>query len=843
MKSVVRRTHLGTLVCLARCFVAVGLLVCGVGRLGAVEKRLVVSLSGKQELAVLAIDDDGGLKILSRSPVVGAPAALCFDSTGRNLYVASANPGTISVHRADADRLEHLQTVSVPAKPSYLTIDPTGRFLLASYFVTGQVSVHRIVGKGRLSNAPVELLSIDPRAHSVVFDPSGRFVFVSHTQTNSITQFRFDNQTGKLKPNSTSKLQRDVGIGPRHLWFRPDGKFAYGSDESGRSISGYQFDAASGALTHLQTLSSFPDDFEGKGSTSRVQVHPSGKFVYVANRIHGSLAVFGIDEDSGRVELIQRVPNDKVVRGFNITADGNFLVSAGQNSGMVVSYQIDEMGRLHRKAELAVGGTPWWVASFPSSDEPPQVVVQNAARVLRTADRSLMLGQGTMAGETTESSVLLQTRLTFGTELNEQGDLPGSVGAACFEWSLSEDLKNAMRTEFQLASPERDFIVRQKLTNLRPDTLYHYRAIYGESQSDAKAGPSCSFRTLPGGGVSRPVNFIVGSCMNYIKFMHGKAGNAGGPLTATTEDKQLGFPAFAAMQSLRPEFFVGTGDIVYYDNPFRVSKTVEEMRRCWHEQFRFPRMIEFFQHVPAYWSKDDHDYRYNDSDNESDRLPLPETGLSMFREQLPITAVDSTNSLTYRTIRVSRDVQIWMTEGRDFRSANDAPDGPEKTMWGREQRDWLQATLKASDAKWKLLITPTPIVGPDDAYKNDNHATLAGFRHEADSFFQWVKQNDVENLFLICGDRHWQYHSIHPTGVHEFACGALNDENSRMGVEPGDQYGTDPDGLVRQPFNSPEPSGGFLQIIAGETLGVTFFDDHANALHRIQFPIGGSPSE
>ena len=66
--------------------------------------------------------------------------------------------------------------------------------------------------------------------------------------------------------------------------------------------------------------------------------------------------------------------------------------------------------------------------------------------------------------------------------------------------------------------------------------------------------------------------------MNYNKFMHGKKGKAGGPLTATEEDKHLGYPSFAAMLKLQPDFFVGTGDIVYYDNPMRVAR--DRCRSC-----------------------------------------------------------------------------------------------------------------------------------------------------------------------------------------------------------------------------------------------------------------------
>lgn len=437
-----------------------------------------------------------------------------------------------------------------------------------------------------------------------------------------------------------------------------------------------------------------------------------------------------------------------------------------------------------------------------------------------------------MAGEVTASNVLLQTRLTAAAELNDKGDLPGAAGVACFEWSAREDFTGAKRTPFREADGAHDFIVRDELTGLQPNTVYFYRAIYGATKDATQAGPICSFKTLAGAKVDTEVRFIVGSCMNYNKFIHGKLGKAGGPLTATEEDKRLGYPSFAAMKDLRPDFFVGTGDIVYYDNPFRVAKTVEQLRLCWHEQFRFPRMIEFFQSVPAYWSKDDHDFRYNESDNSTDQLPLPETGIDMFREQLPMVAVGS-KAPTYRTHRASKDLQVWITEGRDYRSPNEMPDGPNKSLWGVEQREWLERTLKASDAKWKILISPTPMVGPDDASKIDNHASLHGFRHEADAFFEWLAQNKIGQLIVICGDRHWQYHSIHPCGVEEFACGALNDENSRMGVAPGDKKGTDPQALIKQEYTSPTPNGGFLQVTAGDELVFEHYDSRGKQLYRV----------
>lgn len=451
-------------------------------------------------------------------------------------------------------------------------------------------------------------------------------------------------------------------------------------------------------------------------------------------------------------------------------------------------------------------------------------------------------GQGVLVGEVTAGGALLQVRLTkvAGPELDEAGDVPGAAGVACFEYGLKEDLSDARRTEWMTARGENDFIVRGVLTGLERGTTYYYRPVFGEKREEVQQGSIGQFATLPGVESEAETSFIVGSCMNYHSFLHGKS-NGGGPKTATEEDKRLGYPSFAAMEELRPAFFVGTGDIVYYDHPkVTAAQSITDLRKKWHEQFRFPRLIEFFGRTPTYWSKDDHDFRYNDSDLTGEKLPSVGLGIEMFREQMPIFPQGDNKSPTYRTHRIQKDLQIWLTEGRDYRSANKSPDGEQKSLWGTEQREWLKRTLKESDATWKILISPTPMVGPDDAYKTDNHANLGGFRHEADAFFEWLNENGITGFAIVCGDRHWQYHSIHPSGVEEFGCGALNDENSRLGVAPGSPKGTDPEGKIRQPYLYQEPTGGFLRVTVGKRddgrgrLVMEHRDDRGKVMNRAE---------
>jgi len=253
------------------------------------------------------------------------------------------------------------------------------------------------------------------------------------------------------------------------------------------------------------------------------------------------------------------------------------------------------------------------------------------------------------------------------------------------------------------------------------------------------------------------------------------------------------------MGSLGLNFLVPTGDTVYYDSDLPRARTIELARHHWHRIYSLPRIVEFHREVPGYWEKDDHDTLSDDvwpTRNPEWMLPMTfEDGLKLFREQVPI------GDEAYRTIRWGKGLQVWIVEGRDFRSANTMEDGPDKTIWGFEQREWLMRTILESDASFKVLISPTPIVGPDRTNKRDNHSNTA-FAYEGNLFRSWTKEEQLDRFYVVCGDRHWQYLSIDPkTGLREFSCGPASDVHA--GGTPGHN-------IKYQPFH--RVAGGFLSV-------------------------------
>jgi alkaline phosphatase/alkaline phosphatase D len=216
--------------------------------------------------------------------------------------------------------------------------------------------------------------------------------------------------------------------------------------------------------------------------------------------------------------------------------------------------------------------------------------------------------QGEISGEPTQSSIILQSRLTHGRNLI-QGDMPGARGVACFELSENPNFHNSFKTEWTQALPEHDYIIKQKVNNLSNGTLYYYRLLYGRDQHEIKKGKTCTFKTLDGPEAETEITFVVVTGMNYNLFHYG----SGSRTAYKGHDKHLGYPALKTILDMQPDFFVGTGDNIYYDNPSKTAaKTREELRKKWHEQFVQPRYINLFARIPTYWEKDDHDHRYND---------------------------------------------------------------------------------------------------------------------------------------------------------------------------------------------------------------------------------------
>ena len=330
--------------------------------------HMYVSLQDDDKISIFTVDSSTGkLNLQEVVDVIGGPAPLAITPDRKFLYVGRRANREISSFRINQSTggLTLVGTALLDDDPCYLATDRRGRFVLSSYYEGGKAAVHAIGDDGAASAPPIEWLDTAKGAHSFQTDPSNKFAFVPHIAgrgPNAIFQFRFNESTGRLTPNSLPRVSPEDQLGPRHFCFHPRQDILYFSDEQGCSVSAYRLDSTAGTLTPFQTISTLPDDFSGRNTCSQIQITPSGRFLYAPNRGHNSIACFSVDSSTGRLTSMGQVLTEPVPRAFNLAPEGNFLFAAGLESGRLAAYRIDtESGELDPLETYHVGNRPMWV--------------------------------------------------------------------------------------------------------------------------------------------------------------------------------------------------------------------------------------------------------------------------------------------------------------------------------------------------------------------------------------------------------------------------------------------------------------------------------------------------
>ena len=146
-------------------------------------------------------------------------------------------------------------------------------------------------------------------AHSIILDPTNQFALVGDLGLDRLFVYRFDARDGSLRPNDPPYVAIAPGAGARHARFHPNGRWVYLNTEITSTVIAFHWDSgdrAAGAIS--DRLVPLPPDFQGTSAASEMEVHPTGRFLYVSNRGHDSLAVLAIAPDTGRLTLIQNAP-------------------------------------------------------------------------------------------------------------------------------------------------------------------------------------------------------------------------------------------------------------------------------------------------------------------------------------------------------------------------------------------------------------------------------------------------------------------------------------------------------------------------------------------------------
>lgn len=295
----------------------------------------------------------GELSTPSLAAEADSPSYLAPHPSGKTLYaIHETDGGEASAYRIEKDgSLTFLNKQPTGGSgPCYGSVDPSGRFLLTAAYGAGSVSCLPLGNNGSLASA-VSVLENEgsgpnkdrqdrPHLHAIRADSKSRNVYACDLGTDEILHYRLGEE-GELKHVGSGKSI--AGGGPRHLVFDRSGRFIYSNNEMVPSVSVYAISEPNGNLVRMETFSTLPEGTPiGRNSTAAIVLHPNGKWLYVSNRGHDSIASFKVLE-KGSLEKIEIHPAGvKEPRDFSIDPSGKWLVAAGQNSDDLVSMSIDE---------------------------------------------------------------------------------------------------------------------------------------------------------------------------------------------------------------------------------------------------------------------------------------------------------------------------------------------------------------------------------------------------------------------------------------------------------------------------------------------------------------------
>lgn len=303
---------------------------------------------------------------------------------------------------------------------------------------------------------------------------------------------------------------------------------------------------------------------------------------------------------------------------------------------------------------------------------------------LRVAAEPALLTHGVTSGEVTATSANIWSRAN-----REDGLL--------VEYDVMEQFLHPQNGGTVQVSAENDFTGVISLRGLRPETRYFYRVRTTESEvSHARSG---SFLTAPPADRPSQVSFLWG-------------GDLGGQGICR-------WPSYAIFDVLRAQaadFFLFAGDTIYADSqcPSPPNAPGADFKAITQGQFwakyKYQRedraLRDFLAQTSVYATWDDHEVT---GDFAGPSEPLMPLGRQAFEDYFPFSSANRQSHRLYRSFRWGQHLDLFILDTRQYRSPNLQPDGPEKTMLGATQLQWLLEGLTSSTATWQVIVSSVPL--------------------------------------------------------------------------------------------------------------------------------------
>lgn len=264
------------------------------------------------EILCCRVDDLGGIRVIGRSRTgADAPCHIAIDSRRRLGFVAHYHGGAVAaVSLADPGQPRRIALLRSPA------------------LMCGQ-------DRGGLTSQPHASLPIGENE-----------LLVTDTGRDAVLLYKFAGEEDDAAFDLLDALPLRIGSGPRHMARRAGGDIVYVSNQNSGGVSTVtRVLTDAGPRLELRGVVRAVTLGRDRPVPSEIALHPSGGFVYMANRGDNSLSLFGVDSETGVlsakgcVDIRGRNP-----RHFAISPDGKYLIVANQDSDDLALFAVSDGG-------------------------------------------------------------------------------------------------------------------------------------------------------------------------------------------------------------------------------------------------------------------------------------------------------------------------------------------------------------------------------------------------------------------------------------------------------------------------------------------------------------------
>ena len=290
-----------------------------------------------------------------------------------------------------------------------------------------------------------------------------------------------------------------------------------------------------------------------------------------------------------------------------------------------------------------------------------------------------------------------------------------------------------------------------------------YRWSFGAEGSGERV--EGAFRTPPPPG--GPARFVFASC---------------------TSGRVTDYPSFRTVTRLEPDFYLHAGDWGYADLT-AVHTAPDQFQSRWIRLLRHRDVVPLLQTAPLMFWQDDHDY--NADNGWSDEI-----------DPMAVEAFDELHanpSNDYFDVRWG-DVHVWCLDCRLHATDPKAPDGPDKSRIGAQQKAWLKQGMAESDAPVRIVASGMVFRNkpPEDPGWHNDYA------YERDELLGFFSSLDA-TVVILSGDSHGQ------RLIHHYEFGELYEFNSSGTDFPGGGQGNhDPEHTLIN--NESAPGFAFIEL-------------------------------